>query len=67
MMRNVLSAIGGVEIYGIISICLFFTVFTGALIWAAFQKKAFCNKMSSLPLHDGEVPVAQKGETLDEK
>lgn len=65
-MRNVLSAIGGVEVYGIISICLFFLVFIGALVWTAIQKKDFCKTMSALPLHDGEVPVAQKGETPNE-
>ena len=67
MMRNVISAMGGVEIYGIISILLFFAVFTGALIWAVVQKKAFCNTMSALPLDDGETVVEQKGETPNEK
>ena len=31
MIKNVLSAIGGVEMYGIISVCLFFTVFLAAM------------------------------------
>ena len=67
MMRNVISAMGGVEVYGIISIFLFFTVFTGALIWAAVQKKHFCKEMSALPLHDGEVPTTQKQDTSHEE
>lgn len=67
MMRNVISAMGGVEVYGIISICLFFAVFTGALIWAAIQKKTFCNHMSALPLHDGEPTEIRKGEFSNEE
>lgn len=49
----------GVEVYGIISICLFFTVFTSAMVWAAFLKKPFLKTMSGLPLNDGET--APKG------
>jgi hypothetical protein len=54
MIQNVLSAMGGVGIYGVISICLFFIVFTGTLIWAFQLKKPFLNSMSSLPLDDSE-------------
>lgn len=53
MIKNVLTQVGGVENFGIISICLFFTVFTGALIWAATLKKSFLKSMSQLPLEDG--------------
>lgn len=53
MIKNVLTHVGGVENFGIISICLFFAVFTGALIWAASLKKPFLNNMSQLPLEDG--------------
>lgn len=49
----------GVEVYGIVSICLFFTVFTTAMVWAAFQKKSLMQSMSALPLQDGEA--ASKG------
>ncbi len=59
MIKNVLTDINGVEVYGVISICLFFTVFTTAMIWAAFQKKSLMNRMSVLPLNDGET--AKKG------
>jgi hypothetical protein len=53
MIKNVLTHVGGVENFGILSICLFFAVFTGAMIWAATRKKAFLNEMSQLPLEDG--------------
>lgn len=55
MIKNVLTDINGVEVYGVISICLFFTVFTTAMVWAAFQKKQFLQSMSVLPLKDGEI------------
>lgn len=55
MLKNVLTDINGVEVYGVISICLFFTVFTTAMVWAAFQKKSLMKSMSALPLDDGET------------
>lgn len=62
MIKNVVEQIGGVGIYGIISICLFFTVFSGALLWAFIQKKAFLNSMSVLPLQDGTESSMTKGD-----
>lgn len=62
MIKNVVEQIGGVGLYGIISISLFFTVFTGALIWALLQKKAFLNLMSVLPLEDGTESTMTKGD-----
>ena len=61
MIKNVLSDMNGVEVYGVISICLFFTVFTTAMVWAAFQKKSLMKNMSVLPLNDGET--ARKGDS----
>jgi hypothetical protein len=53
MIKNVVQDIGGVGLYGIISLCLFFSVFTGAFLWACLHNKTFCRTMSSLPLDDG--------------
>jgi hypothetical protein len=61
MIKNVLSDIGGIGIYGILSICLFFAVFTGMLIWAFRMKKSFARKMSAAPLDDGETKSPAKG------
>ena len=61
MIKNVVSEIGGIGLYGVISICLFFAVFTGMLIWAMRMKKTVAQKMSACPLHDGELKVSQKG------
>jgi len=52
MIQNVLRNLGGVGIYGVVSVCLFFTVFTIAMVWAFAQKKSFLNAMSSVPLDD---------------
>jgi len=50
MIRDALSHLGGVGIYGVISICLFFAVFLGLLIWAFRLKQPWLNAMSRLPL-----------------
>ena len=52
MIQNVLRDIGGVGMYGIISICLFFSVFAGAVIWAFAQRRATLDATSVLPLRD---------------
>lgn len=63
MIKNVVSEIGGVAVYGIISISLFFTVFAGMLFWACRMKRPYLKTMSSLPLEDGEITsVAAKGD-----
>jgi hypothetical protein len=52
MIKNVLTHIGGVEVYGVISVCLFFTVFSVAVVLALRMKKSVVNRMSTLPLED---------------
>lgn len=55
MIKNVLSNIGGVGLYGVLSVCLFFVVFISMLVWALRLKKPFLKSMSGLPLNDGET------------
>lgn len=62
MIQNVLREIGGVGIYGVISICLFFLMFGGALLWSFQLKKPFLKTMGSLPLQDEDVSPVKKGE-----
>lgn len=57
MIKNVLSSIGGVEHFGIISICLFFAFFVGAIVWAFCQKRSHLDAMSALPLHPETDPA----------
>ena len=60
MIQNVLRDIGGIGLYGVVSVCLFFLVFSIALVRACLLKKSFLNSMSALPLDDGE-PAPTKG------
>lgn len=61
MIRDVLSRIGGVGVYGMISIVLFFVVFLGVLVWVVRLKRNYLETMSQLPLepepdHDLQTP-----------
>jgi hypothetical protein len=50
MIKDTLQNIGGIGLYGIISICLFFAVFTGMLVWVCLLKKNYVTKMSPQPI-----------------
>lgn len=50
MIQDVLRNLGGIGAYGVISLCLFFLVFAGILVWAAMQKRAHLDHMAQLPL-----------------
>ena len=52
MIQNVIRDMGGIAVFGIISICLFFAVFMAAAIYAFVQRKEFCDRMCALPLED---------------
>lgn len=60
MIKNVLSNIGGVGLYGAVSICLFFTVFVGAVIWAMAHGREHVGRMSVLPLDDKDGATLEK-------
>ena len=53
MIENVTHSIGGMSLYGVISICLFVAVFAGVLVWTIRLKKSYVNSMRELPL-EGE-------------
>jgi cytochrome c oxidase cbb3-type subunit IV len=63
MIKNVISSLGGVDVYGIISICFFFAFFIGMLIWAFRLKRSYLDSMRELPLDDGSVQ-SSKTESL---
>jgi cbb3-type cytochrome oxidase subunit 3 len=52
MIQNVLQHIGGIGNYGIITLCLFFVVFAGVLIWVFRLKKADLDSAAALPLEN---------------
>ena len=56
MFQNIFESLKGIGIYGIISILIFFTFFTGMLVWAFALKKNYLTNMESLPLESGEDP-----------
>ncbi len=62
MIENVLRNIGGVEVFGIVSVCLFFAFFAGMLLWVWRLKHPYLNSMRGLPL-DG--PPAPRPEPAD--
>jgi len=47
MIKSILTHIGGIENFGLISLCLFFVFFTGMLIWAFTLKKPYLKHMAS--------------------
>lgn len=55
MMEKVLTSIGGVGAYGVISICIFISVFVFVIVWMLCLKKPYLQTMRSLPLEDNEV------------
>ena len=61
MLKNVLTDIGGIGLYGVISVCLFFLVFSGAVLRALLLRKSFLQAQSRLPLEDGARDNSQKG------
>lgn len=62
MVQYVINIVGGIEGFGIISICLFVAVFSGALLCAFCHKKPFLNSMGAMPLQDDETRADEKGE-----
>jgi len=50
MIHNILRHLGGIEHYGIISLCLFCAVFIGILVWTFLQRKSHLDRMAQAPL-----------------
>ena len=50
MIQNVLRHFGGIERYGIVSLCLFCLVFTGVIVWACLQKRSHLDYMARVAL-----------------
>jgi len=55
MIKNVAHDLGGIGVYGIVSILIFFLFFTGMVVWALCARKSYVEKMQVLPLEDGSV------------
>jgi len=56
MIQNVLQHLGGIERYGVLSLCLFFLLFVLLLGWAFSLRKAHLERMARLTLNEEENP-----------
>ena len=65
MVENVLSGIGGVGMYVVISICLFFAVFIGVLVWMVGLKQSYLEEMRELPLEGAAGPESDANLTTN--
>jgi hypothetical protein len=56
MIRETMRELGGIGIYGIVSMVLFVAIFLGALVWSLVLKKPHLTHMSHLPLEPDDRP-----------
>ncbi|MEM7393249.1 MAG: hypothetical protein AAF492_12965 [Verrucomicrobiota bacterium] len=50
MVKNILSDIGGIGLYGIVALVLFFGVFVSMLVMVFAMKSRHAQRMGALPL-----------------
>jgi len=54
-IKHNMETIAGIEIYPIISFLIFFTLFTGVLVYVIYQGRAYFDQVGALPLEDGHI------------
>jgi ATP/ADP translocase len=54
MYKKVLAAIEGIDIYPVITLIIFFTFFVLWLVYVMKLKKSYLDRMSDMPLSDGD-------------
>lgn len=62
MINNVLQTLGGIQGYGVVSLCLFFAVFALAMVWTFTRRQADLEAMARLPLEDKD-PLDERKES----
>ena len=55
MYKNVLESIGGIEVFPLISLIIFFLFFACMIIWLFKVDKSYIEKMSALPLEGTNI------------
>ncbi|MEJ5237549.1 MAG: cbb3-type cytochrome c oxidase subunit 3 [Limisphaera sp.] len=55
MIKDVIEHVGGIGLYGIVSLLLFFAVFVGVLVWAFRLDRARLDSAARLPLETDSV------------
>ena len=53
-IKHNMETIGGIEIFPIISLIIFFTFFMGLFVWVATYKKETIEELSNMPFMDDE-------------
>jgi hypothetical protein len=60
MIKDLISRLGGIESYGILSLLLFISVFAGMVMWSCLLRKPFLNRMARMPLDaDPDQPSSE--------
>ncbi len=62
MIKEILTAIPGIDSFQVLSLLIFFPLFVGITIWAFKGKKSYMNEMSGLPLNDGTRTDQKSGD-----
>lgn len=65
MIAKVLQHMGGIDGYGVISICLFFGCFLGVLVTVCRLHRPYLEKMSALPLDADETETSTDAKDHD--
>jgi len=66
MFSQNLSSIEGVSIFPIITLVLFFLIFSGVLVWVFKRDKSYIDTLSNIPLQDNGL-VELNEESKNEK
>lgn len=62
MITKVLEHIGGIEGYGIVSICLFFACFLG-VVWSVVRlRRPYLDRMAAMPLGQDDAETGTEDE-----
>ena len=64
MYQDILRSITGIEIFPVISLCLFVAVFAVVLVWTSRLDGAWLARSASLPLEPETGPAADNGTLL---
>jgi cbb3-type cytochrome oxidase subunit 3 len=54
MVENVLRHLGGIDGYGVVSLCLFCLIFSAVLAWAFLQRRSHLDRMARVPLEEDD-------------
>jgi cytochrome c oxidase cbb3-type subunit IV len=60
MYKNVLQAIEGIGIFPLISLLIFFSIFTAVVIWSFRANKDHLQRMAELPLEANRWPTGRE-------